>query len=337
MHKKNNRVNYLDLSDKKGVSLSGSKSGAPLKLSSSEFIYKDHDNKKLDPVYLDDDSTKDEEGAANNYWYRGELMKLVQDPFEELLNAREIVVEQKIELMEVLGGCETPNRYNVFLIDKNKLKKFLFKCKEESNWWCRNFCPSSSREVHLKMIHIYSNNKAGNYKQAIAEFDKPFQCAFFCCYRPTMDGFVKPPPVMENGVVQPSAQIKKERLGKLIETINCNPEIIVYGPNNQVRWKIYGDYCQCGFFARDLSIGKCYEVDFWIYDANADVKKARPVGNIHKVFRGLSELVTDADAFVLTLPKKATAIERLMLIGAVINMDYRFYEEISWCECLSII
>ena len=86
-----------------------------------------------------------------------------------------------------------------------------------------------------------------------------------------------------------------------------------------------------------MSVGKCYEVDFWIYDANSDIRTSRPVGNIHKVFKGLSELITDSDAFILTFPKKATALERLMLIGSVIMIDYRYYEEMALCDCGSII
>ena len=70
---------------------------------------------------------------------------------------------------------------------------------------------------------------------------------------------------------------------------------------------------------------------------DADITKQKPVGNIHKIFKGLSELVTDSDAFILTFPKKANAVERIMLIGAVIMIDYRFYEDLACCDCISIL
>ena len=95
-------------------------------------------------------------------------MKLVPNALQEIMEAKEVVVEQKIELMEVLTGCETPNRYNVYLLDRTKQKKFLFKCKEESNWFCRNCLPSSYRSFYLKMTHIISSNKKTDYK---APFD----------------------------------------------------------------------------------------------------------------------------------------------------------------------
>ena len=267
-------------------------------------------------------------------------MKLVPNALNELMEAKEVVVEQKIELMEVLTGCETPNRYNVYLLDKSKQKKFLFKCKEESNWFCRNCVPSSNRSFYLKMHHIISSNKKTDYKKTIADFDRPFMCTCFCCCRPVMEGFFKgddqeKEDIDDNKISK--KEEKKEKIGRVIEPFGCAPELLIYGVDGQVRWKVYGEYCQCGFWARDISVGKCYEVDFWIYDANADISKSKPVGNIHKVFKGLSELVTDSDAFILTFPKKAKAIERLMLIGSVIMIDYRYYEDLACCDCISIL
>ena len=317
----------LELSDKRGLD---SKSKQPLKLGSSEFIYKNKkDEKANDNLFIDDDAKNAENG--NNYWYRGELMTLVPDALSEILEAKEVVVEQKIELMEVLTGCETPNRYNVYLLDKNKQKKFLFKCKEESNWFCRNCVPSDSRSFFLKMMHIISSNKKTDYKKIIADFDRPFKFTCLCCCRPIMDGFF-------NGENNKNNEQKlHKKMGTVLESFSLGPKMLIYGENNQIKWKIYADYCQCGFWARDISVGKCYEVDFWIYEANADIKSNKPVGNIHKVFKGLSELVTDSDAFILTFPKNATAIERLMLIGSVIMIDYRYYEDLACCDCISIL
>ena len=305
-------------------------------LKNSELGMKKKSSRKSQGIFFDDDIKDDDITSAQNYWYRGELMQLVPDALNELINAKEVIIEQKIELMEALTGCETPNRYNVFLIDKNKQKKFLFKCKEDSNWFCRNCVPSSNRSFYLKMHHIRSSNKNTDYKQTIADFERPFMFTCLCCCRPQMDGYFKGE---ESSEINSSTQKygMKENMGKVIEPFSCGPTLLIYGTDGKVRWKVYGEYCQCGFWARDISVGKCYEVDFWIYENDADVSNAKPVGNIHKVFKGLSELVTDSDAFILTFPKKANAIERLMLIGSVIMIDYRFYEDLACCDCISIL
>ena len=104
--------------------------------------------------YSKEEDDYDDASINRNYWYRGELMQLVSDYQKELLQNQEVVIEQKIELLEILSGCETANRYNVYLLDRDKQKKFLFKCKEESSWFCRNCLPSDSRSFILKMIHI---------------------------------------------------------------------------------------------------------------------------------------------------------------------------------------
>ena len=75
------------------------------------------------------ENEEDPNAINRNYWYRGELMQLVPDVFKELMNNTEVVVEQKIELLEILSGCETANRYNLYLLDKNKTKKFYSNAK----------------------------------------------------------------------------------------------------------------------------------------------------------------------------------------------------------------
>ena len=295
--------------------------------------------------YSKEEDDYEDSSINKNYWYRGELMQLVNDYQKELLKNQEVVIEQKIELLEILSGCETANRYNVYLLDKEKQKKFLFKCKEESSWFCRNCLPSDSRSFILKMIHIKNSNKENDYKKTIATFERPFKCTCFCCFRPEMFAtFTNEKNVnkLQNDISNDNnnnndIQNGSFHLGRVIENFSCNSLLDIFGENGKARWKIYGEYCQCGFCCRHVSVGKCYEVDFWIYDANSDIHTSRPVGNIHKVFKGLSELITDSDAFILTFPKKATALERLMLIGSVIMIDYRYYEEMALCDCGSII
>ena len=270
---------------------------------------------------------------STNFWYRGELMKLVPDIMKEILKAEEVIIEQKIELMESLTGCETPNRYNVYYIDKSGQKIFLLKNKEESGWFCRNCIPSNNRPFFLKMFHLKNYNPSEENKELIADFERPFMCTCLCFCRPQMDGYFKgenPPKKNSDNKIGSNG-----KMGKVVEPFSCGPTIKIYGNNNKVKYTIYGEYCQCGFWARDISVGKCYEVDFPIYDG--DKTSGRPVGNVHKIFKGLSELISDSDAFLLTFPKKADAIDRLMLLGSVIMIDYRFYEDLACCECISIL
>ena len=126
-------------------------------------------------------------------------------------------------------------------------------------------------------------------------------------------------------------------MGSVTEKCHCGALIDIKGEDGNPKYKIIGDYCQLGYCLREAVIGKCYEVDFWIYEIDADPKTSKPVGNIHKVFKGLSELITDSDAYIVTFPKRASPIERLLLIGAAIMIDYRYYEEVALFDCGNII
>ena len=107
------------------------------------------DRKGNSKIKMNENDEKENKMLDKNYWYRGELMQLVPDVLNELSENQEIVIEQKIELLEVLTGCESSNRYNIYLLDKDKTKKFLFKCKEQSNWCCRNCCFSNMIKLVL--------------------------------------------------------------------------------------------------------------------------------------------------------------------------------------------
>ena len=102
---------YSNASDKKNIELSNSKGV----LKNNEISMKSKKStRKSQGIFFDDDIKDDEENASSqNYWYKGELMKLVPDFLNELLKTNEVIIEQKLELMEALTGCETPNRTGI--------------------------------------------------------------------------------------------------------------------------------------------------------------------------------------------------------------------------------
>lgn len=329
------------------LSISTSRSGLPLALKDEK-----EDTKSIESY---------DQVNQNTFWHNGELMQLVSDPLEELEYCPQVIVEQKVELLEVLSGCETPNRYHVYTVDKVGQKKYLFKCKEESSWGCRNCCPSSSREFNLKIIHIKSEAKNIDYKQTIAEFSRPFVCTCFCTKRPKLIGTynneTETSQNQEQEEVQEKEKDKKTKqqkqpdkdlinskpLGIISEEFSIGSLLKVFNESLVLKWEIKANCCQCGYCCRDLTLGKCYEVDFWIYNVaenqmnKTKEKDMRPIGNIHKTFKGISEMLTDADSFLLTFPKTATSTDKLMLIGAVLMIDYRYYEEKPFCNLSSFL
>jgi hypothetical protein len=65
-------------------------------------------------------------------------MGFALDPLSELGNATGCIIKQEVELLEVVTGCETKNRYNIYIKTQNGLMTYLFKAKEDSGWCVRN-------------------------------------------------------------------------------------------------------------------------------------------------------------------------------------------------------
>jgi hypothetical protein len=123
-------------------------------------------------------------------------------------------------------------------------------------------------------------------------------------------------------------QTSKIYYGRVFEPFTCcDPLFYVYDSRESLRWKIHTDYCQCGVCYRG-GMGKCHEVIFPIYSYDKQIfDPIMSEGFIKKCFGGIKEIYSDADTFELLFPLNSTPEERLMLIGAVLMIDYRYYED----------
>ena len=113
----------------------------------------------------------------------------------------------------------------------------------------------------------------------------------------------------------------------------CDPSLMVYGEDTKrLKYKISGECCQAGIVCKSMKM--CYEVKFCIFDANCkDEDPKNAVGSITRKIPNLAEaLFTDADCFEVNLPENATVNEKLMIIGAVLMLDYTYFEDDSASE-----
>jgi hypothetical protein len=221
------------------------------------------------------------------------------DSLQILENAPVAKIRQQIEWLELITCCETKNRYDVFA-KINEQSIFLFRCKEQSGWCMRNCCTGECREFNLKLT--LPNQK----KFAILE--RPFKCMCCCCNRPLMtckftDG---------------------TQFGRIKEPFRyCSPLFETYDEEDHSKYYLEIPYCQCGFCCRS-GCGKCYEFYGNIYN---DPSLSNPVGVIKKKEKCVQEMISDANAFVITFPVDATINDKLNLIATVLMIDYRYFEE----------
>jgi hypothetical protein len=112
------------------------------------------------------------------------IYQLINDPINELNSMTKIEIRQKIELMEVLTGCETPNRYHVYGHYPDGRIAYLFKCKEESSYWARNCLASDARPFLMKIKLMDLNSyKVDDYINSFAILKRPFKCTCYCFER----------------------------------------------------------------------------------------------------------------------------------------------------------
>ena len=68
----------------------------------------------------------------------------------------QLIVKQKVELMEALFGCETKNKYKVY----NSMGQDLYKAKEETDCCTRNFCgPTRPFDMTIKVPYAYCRGR----------------------------------------------------------------------------------------------------------------------------------------------------------------------------------
>ena len=89
---------------------------------------------------------------------------------EYLCSLDQILVKQKVELLEALLGCETKNKYKI----KNSMGQDIYKAKEETNCCVRTCCgPTRPFEMTIK----------DNNDQEVIHLVRPLNCqsCFFPC------------------------------------------------------------------------------------------------------------------------------------------------------------
>ena len=230
----------------------------------------------------------------------------VQDPMAELASCPSLLIKQEPEFLEKFTGCEMPNIYHVF--GNSPLGfRYLFKCIEKSNCCARKFCPSNQRPLDLDIIHCNSYDQLGGYTTPFATMQKPYMCTFYCICRPEIN-------VVLNSTGQPVGKVKH------ICTV-CDPTFEVYNNTSGLKYIVTANCCQCalrcpGFLAKTAR---------GIFDI-IDVGTNQVVGQITKEPADMSELVTDADTYVVNFPPTADANDKLLLTGLALLIDYQFFE-----------
>lgn len=207
---------------------------------------------------------------------------------EYLTAIDQLLVQQKVELIEVITGFETNNKFNV----KNTLGQKVYWAAEDNDCCTRNCC-GPLRRFNMKVYDIYQNEVMHMRRPAACS-----SCCFPCCLQ-SMD--ISAPPGNHIGRVEQTWSI-------------LYPNFLVKNANGDTVLRIKGPFC---------TYSLCGDVEFKIFTLEGE-----EIGRISKQWSGLArELFTDADFFGISFPMDLDVNMKAVMLGACFLIDAMFFEK----------
>lgn len=200
----------------------------------------------------------------------------------------QLLVKQKVELLEAFTGFETANKYKVF----NSLGQQVYIAKEDTDCCTRQVCgPSRPFQINI----------CDGQGQEVINLDRPLRCqscCFPCCLQ---EMEVTSPPGTLIGSVEQQWSI-------------LYPRFLIKDETGQTVLRIEGPLCPCSC---------CGDVEFKVVSATTDSE----VGMITKQWSGLArEAFTDADNFGISFPLDLDVKVKATLLGALFLIDFMYFE-----------
>uniref|UniRef100_A0A8C2VDS1 Phospholipid scramblase n=1 Tax=Chinchilla lanigera TaxID=34839 RepID=A0A8C2VDS1_CHILA len=208
---------------------------------------------------------------------------------EYLSQIDQILIHQQTELLEVLTGIETNNRFEI----KNSLGQRIYFAVEDTDCCTLNCC-GSVRPFTLRVLD--------HLNREVITMQRPLRCDD-CCF----------PGCLQEIEVQAPPGVP---VGYVIQTWHpCLPKYTVQNARREDVLKITGPcvLCKC-----------CTDIDFKI--KSLDGKST--VGKISKHWTGFfREAFTDADNFGIQFPLDLDVKMKAVMLGACFLIDFMFFED----------
>ncbi|KAM4862425.1 phospholipid scramblase family member 5 [Urocitellus parryii] len=199
-----------------------------------------------------------------------------------------IIIHQQVELLGMILGTETSNKYEI----KNGLGQRIYFAVEESICFNRTFC-STLRSCTLRITD--------NSGREVITVNRPLRCnSCWCpCYLQELE--IQVPP----GTVVGYVAQKWDPFQPKFTIQNANKEDIL---------KIVGPCSTCGCFG---------DVDFEVKTMNEKLT----IGKISKYWSGfVNDVFTNADNFGIQVPADLDVTVKAAMIGACFLFDFMYFE-----------
>jgi len=201
----------------------------------------------------------------------------------------QLIVKQQMEVLELVTGFETKNKYKVM----NSMGQQVYFAKEDTGC-CNRQCCGPGRAFDM--------NITDNSGQEVIHLNRPLRCqacCFLCCLQ---EMEVSSPPGTVIGSIEQKWSI-------------LYPRFVIKDETGTPVLKIEGPLCPCSCFGSD--------VEFKVLSTQT----GEQVGMITKQWTGiLKEAFTDADNFGINFPLDLDVKVKATLLGALFLIDFMYFE-----------
>ncbi|EAR83257.3 scramblase family protein (macronuclear) [Tetrahymena thermophila SB210] len=238
----------------------------------------------------------------------------IQNGLQKLASAQGIFIEQKLEVIEALTGCQTPNVYKVYPADVNGIQtsdQTIFKCKELSNCCVRQCIAPSCRPFDMAVTNQQGKLNYGQLSgSTFIQMQRPFKCTCLCFNRPELSVTV-----VENGMNQ--------YLGKIREPFRfCDLCVEIEDAAGNLKFIISGSCCQLGYLCMGCPYQSCQELTFEVKNPAGEL-----ITRILKKSAGcLKSCFGKTDNFTIGFPPGLSPEDKALFMAATLLIDYMYFE-----------
>lgn len=220
-----------------------------------------------------------------------------------------VFIKQRLDYAEVISGCETKNKYYVYLRDQSgtKLGNPILKCKEHSGWCARNCIAANCRPFKMRVQNLW------NQDRMCLEMERDCQPSCACFNRPQMKVFY-------------TETNQREYIGKIVDNFDfCNLSFDIVDSEGNIRFYIIANRCQCGILCKQCPGQECEKVKFEIYSGDKKLK-LQPLIKAGKK-SCIKNYMGDADNFSIPFPPDCSFSDQVLLMSCSLFIDYLMFEE----------
>lgn len=215
---------------------------------------------------------------------------------EYLTQLDQLLVHQQIELLEVMTGFETKNKYVI----KNSLGQQCYYAYEESDL-CERLCCGQARGFQMHIVD--------NVGQEVIRVNRVFKCCVGCCWCISGDCCAF--------TIEVQSPVGTS-LGRIVQLHSkWSPRYAIKDANDQTILVVQGPCCVCS--------GPCCTADVPFELMTAD--ESQNIGNISRQFAGFAqEMWTNATNFGIQFPRDLDVKAKALCLGALFLIDMMFFE-----------